>query len=74
MKFLIRRHGEKYTKTFTFNGGKTVYLKPMQFCAIHGEVDLVNFADFDTKHGKCNRIEQTAAVGLELPKTMAKAA
>lgn len=44
------------------------------YCHIHGWFDLFAFPGAETQHEKCNQIEQPSAVGLELPKTFAKAA
>lgn len=66
-------HGEiKIKKTKV--GNNLVYTKRVQFCAVHGEIDLFVFPDFDACHGKCNQNESAHGVGLEFPATMKKAA
>jgi hypothetical protein len=69
----MKRHGEKYTKTFKVNQGQSVYTKNMQYCVVHGEIDLFLFPDFQTKHAFCDRKPRHGAFA-EPPKAMRKAA
>lgn len=66
------QHGEIYKKRIKV--GAFVYLKTVRFCAVHGGIDLFTCADWDAKHGKCNRSEAVHGIGLEIPKAMKKAA
>ena len=74
MKNQVRIHGEQYTRIFRVNDGKTTYLKCVRFCAVHGEIDNLLCPDFVEKHGDCVPVVEPSAVGLEVPKTFAKAA
>jgi hypothetical protein len=67
------KHGEIKRKLIQVGSGH-VYEKTIRYCAVHGEIDLFTCPDWDARHGRCDRSEQPAAVRLELPKTIAKAA
>ena len=43
-------------------------------CPVHGFFDLFVYPNAEARHAKCGQDEQPSAIGLELPKAMAKAA
>lgn len=66
-------HGLTETRNIKTGDGNT-HRQRRFYCHFHGWFDLFVFPDAETRHAKCNQIEQPAAVGLELPKAMGAAA
>lgn len=70
---MYRGHGEKYTRKFPVGEGKTVYVRHVRYCVVHGEIDCFLFPNFDLEHGECQNTP-TRSAAAKLPKAFERAA
>ncbi len=62
---MYRGHGEKYRRKFPVEGGgKTVYIRHVRYCVVHGEIDLLLFPNFDLEHGECSNTPTRSAAAV----------
>jgi hypothetical protein len=68
-----KQHGEKSIRKFRVNQGKTVYVRFVRYCVVHGEIDCFLHPNFELEHGDCQNTP-TGKAAAKLPKALQRAA